>query len=209
MYDWENSVYSGAEEVEPIDNPDPLGNPVILSTYVDANLYHDMTTGQSVTGVLHFINKTLLDWYSKKQGTVETATYGSEFVAGRTAMEQIMDIRTTLRYLRVPIIGHSYLFRDNETVINSSSQPESRLHKRHNALSYHRVRECIAAGIARFYFVNSGNNPADILSKHWGYQQAWPLLRSILFWSGDTMELVVNRDSPDSSDDVPRQLNGE
>ena len=126
MYDWEHSVYSGAEEVIPLDIPNPLGNPVILTTYVDANLYHDMITGRSVTSVLHFINKTPLDWYSKKQGTVETATYGSELVAGRTAMEQIMDIRTMLRYLRVPIIGHSYLFGDNKAVINSSSQPESR-----------------------------------------------------------------------------------
>ena len=162
-----------------------------------------------MTGVLHFINKTPLDWYSKKQGTVETTTYGSEFVEGRTAMEQIMDIRTMLRYLGVPIIGHSYLFGDNEAVINSSSQPESRLHKRHNALSYHHVRECIAAGITRFHFANSGNNPADILSKHWGYQQAWPLLHPILFWSGDTMDLVVNRDSPNLPNVVPHRSNGE
>ena len=43
--DWEHSVYAGAEEVVPLDIPDPLGNPVIIITYVDANLYHDMTTG--------------------------------------------------------------------------------------------------------------------------------------------------------------------
>ena len=70
---------------------------------MDANLYHDIMTGRSVTGVLRLINKTLLDWYSKKQATVETATYGSEFVAARTCTDQIMDIRTTLRYLGVPL----------------------------------------------------------------------------------------------------------
>ena len=32
-------------------------------------------------------------------------------------------------------------------------------------------------------------NPADILSKHWGYQQVWPMLQALLFWQGDTMEL--------------------
>jgi hypothetical protein len=54
---------------------------VILTHYVDANLYHNVLTGRSVTGVLHFLNGTLIDWYSKKQATVESATYGSEFVA--------------------------------------------------------------------------------------------------------------------------------
>ena len=34
---------------------------------------------------------------------METATYGSEFVASKTATEQIIDLRHTLRYLGVPI----------------------------------------------------------------------------------------------------------
>ena len=130
-------------------------------------------------------------------------------MASQTAMEQIMDLRITLRYLGVYIISHSYLFGDNEAVVNSTSLPESRMHKRHNALSFHRVRECIAAGIAKFYHVRRGDNPADVLSKHWGYQQAWPLLRPILFWSGDTMELVVNRDSSKPSNNVHPWSNGE
>ena len=41
-------------------------------------LMHDMLTGRSVTGILHFVNQTPFEWYAKKQSTVETATYGSE-----------------------------------------------------------------------------------------------------------------------------------
>ena len=52
--------------------------------YVDANLYHCMLTGHSVAGIIHLINGTPIDAFSKKQSTVETATYGSEFVAART-----------------------------------------------------------------------------------------------------------------------------
>jgi hypothetical protein len=79
--------------VLPKDAPEPLGNYVTLSHYVDANLMHSITTRKSVTGILHLINKTPLDWYSKKQVTVETATYGSEFVAARICVEQIIDLR--------------------------------------------------------------------------------------------------------------------
>ena len=62
---------------------------------MDTNLNHCLATGKSITGCLHFVNKTPVHWYSKKQATVETATYGSEFVAAKTVTEQIMDIRQT------------------------------------------------------------------------------------------------------------------
>jgi hypothetical protein len=110
VYDWECSVYAGAEELLPTDAPIPLGKPIVMTTFVDANLYHDLVTGRSVTGVLHLFHKTIIDWYTKKQSTVETATYGSEFVAARTAMEQIIDLRTELRYLGVTVKGSTMMF---------------------------------------------------------------------------------------------------
>ena len=141
-------------------------NPVTLTHYVDANLYHDALTGQSITGILHMINGTPIDWYSKKQATVETATYGSEFVAARTCVEQIIDLRNTLWYLGVPINERSYMFGDNESVVNSSSVPHAKLHKCHPALSF----------------------PVDVLSKHWCYASISHLLQCLLFWPGDTID---------------------
>ena len=94
---WSTSVYGDCKEVFPTDTPVPLGRPVLTTTYVDANLMHDLLSGKSVTGILHLLNKTPIDWYSKKQATVETATVGSEYVAARTAVEQIIDLRTTLQ----------------------------------------------------------------------------------------------------------------
>jgi hypothetical protein len=98
-YDWSSSVYGDVKEIIPIDIPEPKGKYVSLSHYFDANLYHNMVTGRSVTAILHFLNQTPMDWYSKKQATVETATFGSEFITARTTIDQIIDLRTTLRYL--------------------------------------------------------------------------------------------------------------
>jgi Reverse transcriptase (RNA-dependent DNA polymerase) len=183
-YDWMYSVYGNVKEQVPYDAPEPLGKEVVTTTYEDANLYHDMLTGRAVTGVLHLLNGTPIDWYSKRQDTVETATYGAEFVAARIATEQIIDLRTTLRYLGVPIKGRAYMFGDNKSVITSSTLPHSRLSKRHNALSYHRVREAIVAGVMRFFHIDGTKNPADILSKHCGYPQLWPHTQPLLFWFG-------------------------
>ena len=153
-------------------------------------IYHNLLTGRSVTGILHLINQTPIDWFSKKQATVETATYGAEFVAARTCVDQIIDLRNTLRYLGVPVNKYSYMFGDNESVVKSSTIPESKLHKRHNALSYHRVREAISQGYIIFKHLVGTSNPADILSKHWGYRDVWPLLRTILFFRGDTINAI-------------------
>jgi hypothetical protein len=98
---------------------------------------------------------------------------GSEFVAARIAVDQIVDTRNTLRYLGVPIKDQSYLFGDNQAVANNSAIPHSTLSKRHNALSYHRICEAIAAGMIWLYWINGKINPADIMSKHWSYPQIW------------------------------------
>ena len=154
-----------------------------------------LTNAQNGThGMKMGMNQTPIDWDTKKQSTVETATFGSEFVAARTATEQIIDLRNTLRYLGVPIRQHSYLFGDNQTAVNSATQPHGKLHKRHTMLSFHRVREAIASKMSVFTHIAGNMNPADILSKHWSKPQVWPMLRVLLFYFGDTYDTL--KDTP-------------
>ena len=141
------------------------------TTTLDANLLHCLATGGSLTACLHFCNPTPTDWYSKKQATVETATYGSVFVAANTATEQIMALRYTLRYLGVPIKSKSYMFDNNRSVVTSATLPHSTLSKRHNILAFHRVREAIAAKIMDFHWIQSEYNLSDMLSKHWDHNK--------------------------------------
>ena len=121
-YDWTRSVYSGACEQIPHDIPKPLGEHGQTTHYVDANLHHDHATGKAVTAVLHFLNQTPIDVYSK----------------------------------------------------------------RHHLVSYHRVKEAIAAKYISFHWKVCKSNPADILSKHWEFATVWPMLKPILFWRGET-----------------------
>ena len=99
----------------------------------------------------------------------------------------------TLLYLDVPIQGQSILFRDNKTVVDSTTQLHSRLHKRHLMLSYQYVREALASGSYIYAFVKEDANPSDVLSKHWGHQAVWPLLKPIVFDQGDTYDLWCNK----------------
>ena len=193
-YDWTRSVYSGACEQIPHDIPKPLGKHVQTTHYVDANLHHDLATGKAVTAALHFLNQTPIDAYTKRQSTVETATYESEFVAARTAVDQIIDIHTTLRYLGVPIRDKGYMFGDNRSVVTSSTIPNSTISKRHHLASYHQVREAIVAKYISFHWKDGKSNPADILSKHWEFTTVWPMLKPILFWRGETATQLKGSD---------------
>jgi hypothetical protein len=138
---------------------------VTLTHYVEANLLHDVMTERSVTGILHLANKSPIDWFSKKQAAVETATYGSEFAAAHICVEQIINLCNSLRYLGVPVCSKSCLFGDNKSVVDSSMQVHSKLHKLHTMLSFHRVNEAVASSMIGPYFIPGELNPADILSK--------------------------------------------
>ncbi|MGL4630091.1 MAG: Ty1/Copia family ribonuclease HI, partial [Leadbetterella sp.] len=154
---------------------------------------HDLVTGRAMSGIFHFVNKTPVISYCKKPKTVETATYGSEFMVARHACEQIMDLHYTLRMMGIPIDGPAWMFGDNASVITSSTIPQSTLNKRHNALSYHRVRECLAAKIIYLLHIDGKYNPSDVLTKPLGYTTFWPLIQPLFFWKGET---ILNKPYP-------------
>jgi len=87
----------------------------------------------------------------------------------------------------IPLDGSSWMLGDNLSVITSSTIPHSTLNKHHNALSYHRVREALAAGIIYFVHVEGKYNPSDILTKFLGWVKFWPLVQPFLFWKGETL----------------------
>ena len=53
----------------------------------------------------------MIDWYSKRQATVETVSYCSEMVAGKIAVEQTKEIWYVLRSIGVPIEGPLIMWR--------------------------------------------------------------------------------------------------
>ena len=187
-FNWDHTVYGNVKEERPPNAPEPKGKFVRTTTQVDANLLGCLVTGRSTTGILHFLNQTPVAWFSKRQNTVETATFGSEFVAARQASEQIIELRYDLMMLGANLEDKSWLFGDNESVVNSASLPDSKLTKRHIILSYHRVRECIAAKFIDFHHIPGVENLSDVLTKFLPHSVSWPLMEPLLFWRGDTAD---------------------
>ena len=59
-------------------------------------------------------------WYTKRQATVESAVFGTEFVAIKHAMEVSRGLRYMLRMMGVPIEGPTHLYGDNMSTIHNT-----------------------------------------------------------------------------------------
>ena len=209
--EWDNLYGDGANLYHDEKLPESKGNPIVMTTYVDANLLHDYITGRSCTGIIHLFNKTVIDWFSKLQANVETATYGSEFTALRTAVDQVHDLRYSARSLGIPIIGPTYLFGDNLSTIISSTKSDGKIAKRWNILSFHRVREAVAHNVVRPFHIDGKDNPADVLSKHTSSNVWYELMRPLIFWRKNELKTVKQPVSCEAEGSINRstlQVNG-
>jgi len=163
-YDWED-FYRGAEEAIPPNMPEARGLPVSISLFVDADLAGDKANRRSQTGILIFINRAPIHWYSKRQPSVEASTFGAEFRAMKTAVEMVEALRYKLRMFGVPLDGAASVFCDNEAVYKNTVLPESVLRKKHHSIAYHRCREAVAANTIQVAKEGTTTNLADLFTK--------------------------------------------
>ena len=91
--DWDNTVYANErgelKEDVPKNLPTPLGKGFTMRVFVDSDHAGDQVTRRSRTGFLVYLNNALIYWCSKKQTTVETSSFGSEFLAMKHATEYV------------------------------------------------------------------------------------------------------------------------
>ena len=157
--------YRHAEEESPINMPKPRGKSVQITAFVDASHAQDKVSRRSHTGYIIFINRAPILWYSKKQNTVESSAFSSEFIAMKTCSEAIIGLRFKLKMFGVPLNTPANVLCDNESVVNNSTKLESKLHKKHSSVAYHATRWAVAAEIIRVGKVFIGDNLADALTK--------------------------------------------
>ena len=106
--------------------------------FKDLDHAYDLLIKRSVTDILLLIDNTPVKWISKRQKTVESSTYGSELVAGKQAVELILEYRYMLRMMGEHLEKSALLLGDNNSVVINTTMPSSVLKKKHCAVSYHK-----------------------------------------------------------------------
>jgi hypothetical protein len=164
-HDWKQFYPDIQGEVMPIGRPKPRGKSVQISFFCDAAFGSCHVTRRSTTGIVKFINGAPIQAYSKRQNTIETSTFGSEFIALKIAVEMNDALRYKLRMMGVEIDGPTNCFCDNKSVVTNAVVPQSTLSKKHNFVAYHKVRESVASEAVRIAHEKGTNNLADMLTK--------------------------------------------
>jgi hypothetical protein len=141
----------------------------------------DLVTRRSSTGILFYFNGTPINWYAKRQNTIESSTFGSEFVALKIATEMNEALRYKLCMFGVHIDGPSNGFCDNNSVIQNVTHPESTLSKKHNSIAYHKVRESVASEALRIHFERGNSNCSDVLTKFLPWEAHYHCCGCILY----------------------------
>ena len=166
--DWSSTVYAVDGELKekiPDDLPTPHGKGFIMRVFVDLDHAGDSVTRRSRTGYLVYLQESLIYYSSKKQTGVETSSFGSEFMAMKHATEYVRGLRYKLRAMGIPVNGPTYVFGDNQSVLANTTVPHSQLKKKSNSVAYHHCREGSAFDEWRTTYINTHNNPSDLLTK--------------------------------------------
>ena len=163
--DWTECCPDAKELTDPLGKPEPRGRTVRVSCFVDADHAGCRITRRSHTGMLIFCNRSPILWFSERQTTVESSTFGSEIVAMRIAVEMTEGLQCKLRMMGVPVDGSADVYCDDESVVKNTSRPESPLKKKHQAVSWHCTREACAGSILRMAKEDTKTNVGDPFTK--------------------------------------------
>ena len=79
--------------------------------------------------------------------------------------EYIRGLRYKLRMMGIQVDTPCYIFGDNMSVLYNTTLPESTLKKKSNAVAYHFLRKGVSMREWVTAYVNTLENPADILTK--------------------------------------------
>ena len=163
--DWSATPYGTCHEDIPSNAPPPRGIGFTMRAFKDSDHAGDSITRRSRTGFFVFLNRAPIYWTSKKQGSCETSSFGSEFIALKSCCEYIRGLRFKLRMMGIPVEMPTYVFGDNQSVLTNSSTPHSSLKKKSSSIAFHFVREGVAKDEWRVTYLNTNLNPADIATK--------------------------------------------
>ena len=177
---WKHTPFVDAKEEIPPNAPEARGLGFTIFANVDSDHAGDEITRRSRTGFIVFLNNSPIYWFSKKQGGIETSTFGSEFIAMKQCCEYLRGLRFKLRMMGIVVDGPSFVYGDNKSVLTNASVPESVLRKKSNSIAYNYIREGSASDEWRVAYINTHHNVADLLTKPLGGEKRRYVIQRLL-----------------------------
>jgi hypothetical protein len=138
-----------------------------LNATTDSDWASDATDRRSQSGYFVKLAGGLISWTSRAQKTIALSSTEAEYMALSDCSRQVVWMHTLMGELGydlqpIPICG------DNQGSIFIASNPVTEKRSKHIDIRYHYVREVVNRGLAKIYFIDGDENPADLLTKNLG-----------------------------------------
>ena len=111
------------------------------------------------------LNQAPIYWFSKRQNGVEYSKFGSEFIAMKQCCEYVRWLWYKLSMMGITVMGSSFLYGDNQSVLCNTCIPDSTLRRNNHAIAYHFVREGVAREEWVTGYIKIENNVSNPLTK--------------------------------------------
>ena len=98
-------------------------------------------TRRSRTESIVMLNNSTVFWFSKKQSSCETSSFGSEFAVMKTCCEYLKGLKIKMREMGIPVNNPCFIFGDNQSVLWNTTIPDSKLKKKTASVTYNFVKE--------------------------------------------------------------------
>ena len=108
-----------------------------------------------------------MKWLRRRQLTVETIAFSSEFIALKQCIEDVEHLRFKVRMFGIPIYEDepTHILCDNNSVVTNNSNVEASLNKKHSSIAYPFSRWNVATGVCQVAWVPTDQNIADAITK--------------------------------------------
>jgi hypothetical protein len=135
-----------------------------IEIFVDANFNDPQLKNKSRSGYLVFVNGCLLNWYSKKQSIMALSTEEAEVYAANEGARSIAWLLNFLDELnlkyQIPV-----MYEDCTNAILWINERKSTMRTRHFQLRLEFIREMVADNLLKVQYINTAENPADMMTK--------------------------------------------
>ena len=136
-----------------------------LSGYCDADWAGCPMDRRFTLGYCVFIGGNIISWKSKKQTVVARSSAEAEYRSIAIVTCELMWIKQFLQELRFCEVVQMRLYCDNQTALHIASNPIFHERTKHIEIDCHFIREKLLSKEIVIEFINSNDQPIDILTK--------------------------------------------
>lgn len=139
-------------------------NRLHVSVVADSSLGNEEGM-KSQQGYIVYLNNNVIGWNTKTQTEPSLSSCESEYKGYSEGVKTGLGIINLLNELKLPVSQYMNLIGDNQGALELCSHKAKNSKSRHIQLKYHFQRYYVQNGFVKLYYVQTGSNVADIMTK--------------------------------------------